>query len=149
LRKERKRTTVKTELKSYSSLVSKICSAALTEKKIAAAVKNVADREYMSKNVIIDGMREENGDDVEKRTEEIMSEIDGKPKVKDSCRFCIANPGKCRPTKFSLSNNDYVREILRKCRALRQKDGFKSVYICPDRCVVEQKAFDKLYLLNS
>ena len=137
-------TTVKTELKSYSSVVSKSCSAALSQKKITAAVKNVADREDRSRNVIIYGVKEENGEDVEKRIEEILSEIDEKPKLKDSCRIGMADPGKCRPIKFSLSNKDHVRQILRKCRALRQKDGFKSVYICPDRSVEERKAFKLL-----
>jgi hypothetical protein len=40
--------TVKTELKSYTSVVSKSCLAALSQKKIAAAVKNVADQEDRS-----------------------------------------------------------------------------------------------------
>jgi hypothetical protein len=36
------------------------------------------------------------GEDVEKWIEEILSEIEKKPKMKDSCRISIANPGKCR-----------------------------------------------------
>jgi hypothetical protein len=38
--------------------------AALSQKKIAAAVNNVSDREDWSRNVIIYGLKEGNGEDV-------------------------------------------------------------------------------------
>ena len=89
-------------------------------------------------------MQEESREDIEKRVEQILSEIDEKPKVQDCCRIGITRPEKCRPIKFSVSSNDHVRQILRKCKALRNKDGYKSVYICPDRSVEERRAFKLL-----
>ena len=59
------KSTVKTELKSYSSAVSKNCMAALSPKKIEAAVKKVADKEDRSRNVVIYGVQEESGEDIE------------------------------------------------------------------------------------
>ena len=51
---------------------------------------------------------------------------------------------KVRPIKFSVSNHDHVRQILRKCKTLRTKEGYKSVYLSPDRTVDERRAFRKL-----
>ena len=45
--------TIKTEMKSYSSALTNTCSAALSQKKISAAVKSATDREDRSRNVII------------------------------------------------------------------------------------------------
>ena len=136
--------TVKTELKSYSAVVSQSCKAALAQKKIAAAVKKVADKEDRSKNVVIYGMQEVSGEDLSERVGELLTEIDEKPRIRDCCRIGIVKPDKCRPIKFTLSSNDHVRQILKKCKSLRTKEGFKSVYISPDRSVEERKAFKKL-----
>ena len=46
--------------------------------------------------------------------------------------------------KLSLSNSDIVQQVLRKARLLRTKEGYKSVYICPDRTVEERRAYKKL-----
>ena len=37
-----------------------------------------------------------------------------------------------------------MRQILRKCKTLRTKVGYKSVYLSPDRTVDERRAFRKL-----
>lgn len=136
--------TVKTELKSYSAVVSQSCKAALAQKKIAAAVKKVTDKEDRSKNVVIYGMQEASGEDISKRVEELLTEIDEKPRIQDCCRIGVVKPDTCRPIKFTLASNDHVRQILTKSKSLRTKEGFKSVYICPDRSVEERKAFKKL-----
>ncbi len=49
-----------------------------------------------------------------------------------------------RPVKFSLHNADHVAQVLRNARQLRTTEGYKSVYICPDRTVEESKAYKKL-----
>ena len=49
-----------------------------------------------------------------------------------------------RPVKFSLSSSDHVAQLLRSAKLLRTKDGYRSIYICPDRTVEECKAFKKL-----
>ena len=137
--------TVKTELKSYSAVVSQSCKAALAQKKIAAAVKKVTDKEDRGKNVvIIYGMQEKSGEDISQRVEELLNEIDEKPRIQDCCRIGVVKPDTCRPIKFTLSSIDHVRQILKKSKSLRTKEGFRSVYICPDRSVEERKAFKKL-----
>ncbi len=73
-----------------------------------------------------------------------MAEIDEKPLVKDVSRIGQFSKEKCRPIKLTLTSSDHVSEILRKTKRLRTKEGYKSVYICPDRSVEERKTLKKL-----
>ena len=49
-----------------------------------------------------------------------------------------------RPVKFTLSISDMISQVLRKARLLRSKEGYKSVYVCPDRTVEERRVYKKL-----
>ena len=40
---------------------------------------------------------------------------------------------KIRPIKFSVKNTDNVYQILRKAKRLKDIDGYKTVYISPNR----------------
>ena len=138
------KSTVQTELKSYSSALSQSCKAAVAPKKIEAAVKRVSDKEDRSRNVIIYGVTEESGENLNQCIESILTEIEEKPRIMDCCRIGNVQQDKCRPIKFTVSNHDHVRQILRKCKTLRTKEGYKSVYLSPDRTVDERRAFRKL-----
>ncbi len=137
-------TTAKNEIKSYSAAVTKTCSSVLTPKKIQAAVKKVSENNDRSKNLIIYGVKEEESEVLEQRVVEILGEVDEKPRVQDCCRIGLNKEQQCRPIKFSLSSHEHVTQVLRKSKMLRTKEGFKSVYICPDRSVEERRAFKKL-----
>ena len=49
-----------------------------------------------------------------------------------------------RPVKFTLSSTDHVSQVLRNAKRLRIKEGFKSVYLSPDRTFNERKAHKEL-----
>ncbi|KAL5254876.1 hypothetical protein ACHWQZ_G014352 [Mnemiopsis leidyi] len=138
------KSTVQTELKSYSSALSQSCKAALAPRKIEAAVKRVSDKEDRSRNVIIYGVKEESGEDLNQCIDSILTEIEEKPRIIDCCRIGNVKQDMCRPIKFTVSNHDHVRQILQKCKTLRNKEGYKSVYLSPDHTVDERKAFRKL-----
>ena len=138
------KSTVQTELKSYSSALSQSCKAALAPKKIEAAVKRVSDKEDRSRNVIVYGVTEESGENLSQCIEGILTEIEEKPRIMDCCRIGNLQQDKVRPIKFTVSSHDHVRQILRKCKTLRTKEGYKSVYLSPDRTVDERRAFRKL-----
>jgi len=55
-------TTVQTEIKSYSSALKKICAAGLMPKKIYTAIKTIAEKDKRSRNVVIYGKNESNGE---------------------------------------------------------------------------------------
>ena len=100
--------TVKTELKSYSAVISQSCKASLAHKKIAAAVKKLSDKEDRSKNDIIYGMQEvQSGESLSERFEQMLTKIDAnwKPRIQDSCRIRIVRPDSCWPIKFTLSTH--------------------------------------------
>ena len=134
--------TVQAEMKSFSSIVKKSCPTNLTKKTIEAAVKSVCDQEDRSKNVIIYGIEETSGEVLLDKVGKVLEEINEKPVVRDCVRVGAKTPGvsRPRPVKFSLSNSDHVAQVLRSAKWLHTKEGYKSVYICPDRTVQERKS---------
>ena len=125
-------TTVQTEIKSYSAAVSKSCSVAFSEKKLQAAVKSVTDKEDRNRNIIMYGVEETAGEDLPNKASAILEEIEEKPLLKDCCRVGMKNSVSPRPVKLCLSSSDMVQNVLRKAWLLRGKEGYKTVYICPD-----------------
>ena len=76
------KTTVKSELQSYSSALQKSCVNALEPQKIAAAVaKTVTDKEDRSGNIVVFGVPEEVNEVVESKVTELLGHLDQKPKV--------------------------------------------------------------------
>ena len=140
------KTTVQTEMKGYNTVVAKNCTAALAPKKIEAAVRKVSDKDDRSKNVIIYGVQEEENEKLKQKVETILVEIGEKPVLKDFGRVGVkrSDVKSPRPIKFTLSNSDHVNQVLRSARQLHSKEGYRSVYICPDRTVEERRAHKKL-----
>jgi hypothetical protein len=138
------KTTVATEMKTYSAAVSKSCTAALAPKKIQAAVMKVADTNERSKNVIVYGLEEKTNEQLQNKIEEVLVEIGEKPPIEHCVRVGEKKDGTVRPVKFSLRSNLHVQRILSNARKLRTKDGFGSIYISPDRSLDERRAYKKL-----
>ena len=141
------KSTVQTEVKSFSSIVKKNCPPTLSKKTVEAAVKSVCDKEDRSKNIIIYGIEETSGEMLPDKVEKVLQEIDEKPVIRDCVRVGVKRSGsdaRPRPIKLSLSNSDHVAQVLRSAKRLHTKDGYKSVYLCPDRTVEERKSFKKL-----
>ena len=138
------KTTLETGMKSYSSALTGTCSAALSQKKILSAVKSATEKEDRMKNVIIYGMEESDTEDLPERVSNILQEIGEKPTLRDCCRIGVKRSTYARPIKFTVSSSDMACQVLRKARLLRSKEGFKSVYVCPDRTVEERRAHKKL-----
>ena len=84
--KESVESTVKCELKSYASAVTKTCTVGLAPRKLTAAIKTVAENEDRKRNVIIYGIKEEDNEVASAKVEEVLAEIDEKPIIKDCCR---------------------------------------------------------------
>ena len=141
--KESVESKVKSEIKSYASAVSKTCAAALTPKKLTAAIKSVSEKEDRKRNVIIYGLKEDSKEVVSAKVEEVLAEIDENPIIKDCCRIGSAKEESIRPIKFTVGSADMVLQVLRKARQLRFKDQYKFVYIFPDRTFEEREAFRK------
>ena len=91
------------------------------------------------------GVEEIADEDLPNKASAIMlEEVKEKPLLKDCCRVGMKNGESPRPVKLGLSSSDMVQNVLRKARLLRGKEGYKTVYICPDRTVDERRAYKKL-----
>ncbi len=136
---------VQTEMKSYSSALSKTCAAALAPKNIRAAVKTVSDKEDRTRNVIIYGVEECSEENLEDEVGKVLATIEEKPVTRDCCRVGIRKPDKKRPIEFTLRSSDMVNQILSKAKLLHTKEGYSNIYISPDRTVEERRAYKKLW----
>ena len=138
------KSTVAANMKSYSEAVSETCSTALTSKKLHAAVQKASEKEARSRNVIIYGLEEKPNELLVKQVDEVLCEIGEKPLIKNCCRVGHRKNNSTRPVKFSLNSSAGVIQIMKKARKLRSKDGYKFIYICPDRSYEERKSYRKL-----
>ena len=93
---------------------------------------------------MIYGVTEVENESVLEKVEEVLEEIGEKLLVKGVCRIGVRKPDTIRPVKFSLTCSDHVKQVLRCAKQLRTKEGFSTVYICPDRTVEERRAYKKL-----
>ena len=135
--------TVQKEIKSYSAAVSqKNCGPVLTPASLQKVVVKAIEEDDRSKNLLVFGLLEEEGEQIEETIGEIFAELDEKPRV-TACRIGKKSPGAssvCRPVKVSLASSISARQILSKTRRLKQMERRKSVYICPDRSPEERAA---------
>ena len=138
------KSTVETELKSYYSVVSKTCAAALAPKKIHAAVKKVATQKERCRNVVIYGLPETQSEQLQNKVDTVLIEIGEKPSIRVCCRVGAQKENAVRPVKFTVNSSDHAAQLIRNAKKLRTKEGYRSVYICPDRTVAERKAYKKL-----
>ena len=85
-------------------------------------------------------------ENIEEKVEKVLQEIGEKPLVRDCVRvgFKKSDVNLPRPIKFTLTNSDHVAQVLRNARRLHTKEGYKTVYICPDRTAEERRAYKKL-----
>ncbi len=136
--------TVQTEMKSYSSALKETCAQALAPNKMQAAIKKAANEEDRSKNLMIFGLPEVNDEDLNSRVSEVLQHLNEKPRIVSCCRVGKGTTKGVKPVKFTLSASDSVRQILGKTKLLKEVEGFRAIYICPDRSPDDRLAYKRL-----
>ena len=134
------------ELKTYSSALQQSCSTALSPKNIATAVKTITKEEDRTKEVVVFGVEEETDECVSTKVSGILEQLDEKPRI-TGCRKIgqrTTGKGKKRPIIFSVKSTDIVYQILRKSKRLKDLEGYKTVYISPNRTQDERISRQKL-----
>lgn len=135
--------TVSDGIKSYSAAV-KNNTPAFSPESLKKVVKSAIEEEDRSKNVVIFGLPEEDGEQLESRIGELFLQLDEKPRVAVS-RVGRISPGEQpRPVKVTLPSSIFVNQILTKSPRLKQMQRFKSVFVNPDRSPHERAARKKL-----
>ena len=120
----------------------KSCNTTLAPKKIQAAVMKVADTNERSKNGIVHGIEENDGEQLRKKSRRFWWRLMRNFLLNNFSeweRKRMVQWGQC-----SLKSTHYVQRILNNARKLRTKDGLCSIHISPDRTLDEQKAYKKL-----
>ena len=139
------------EMKSYSSALQESCSTlqqscstALSPKKIASAVKTIVKEEDRSKEVLVFGVDEENGECPTSKVSKILEQLEEKPPISGCRRIGQRGADHKRPIIFRVQSTDVVYQILRKAKRLKDIEGLKTVYISPNRTPEERISRQKL-----
>lgn len=132
--------TVQEGIKLYSKAVE--CSAPIksdiSSATIEKAIRNVAEEDSRSSNVVIFGLGEKQSEDLTAAVGQVFSELSEKPKFQAS-RIGTQKDDVTRPVIVELRTGDIAKQLLKKVSALRKSERFKDVYVCPDR-TIEQRA---------
>ena len=136
--------TVEKELKSYSSALQQSCSTALSPTNIATAVKKIVKEEDRNKEVVVFGVDEEASECTTTKVNGILEQLEEKPQITGCRRIGQRANDKKRPIIFSVKSVDIVYQILRKARRLKDIEGFKTIYISPNRTPEERISRQKL-----
>ena len=140
------RSTVQTEVQSFSSVLKTTCTKALAPRKMQAALKTAAEVEDKSRNLIVFGVQEKKEENLEEAIQDVFSHLDVKPRIVSCSRLgrdrVDTETSSCKPIRVRLSDSDQVRQLLIKKLKLRSVEGYEHVYLSPDR-TVEQRATHK------
>ena len=137
---------LKEQFKSYSEAAAAnvmVCQpeSSLTDPAtLKKVVKSVVQEEDRSRNVVIFGLPEKKGENIEDRVQEVFQEIGLKPTLQASR---VGKTSSKRPVKVSLSSASAVHEVLRQVKKLRHSTTFSKVYVRPDRSE-EERSQDRL-----
>ena len=133
--------TLKNEIKTYSDAVKKSCGDSLTLKKIKTVVKDVV--EDRSKNLMIFGLGEVEGENLNSEVENVFTTLGEKPKF-EAERVGIVDGIKCRAVKVVLRNRSSVFDLLKKSKDLKNHKKMEKVFLQPDRTFEERLQHRKL-----
>ena len=135
--------SVKAEFKSYSSVVqqSPPSEPTMSSSTLQSVVKRVVEEEDRSRNLVIFGLAEAEGEKITERVGEVFEALGVKPRV-EACRIGkkkSSSEKACRPVKVTVSSSLMVVQILSNARKLRQSENFKAVFVTPDRSMEQRE----------
>jgi hypothetical protein len=134
-----------TEIRSsWSKVVAQGRSQPITTASLKEAVKSAVSEEDKSRNFVIFGKAEEVNEDVANTVDQVLRDINEKPRVIECIRIGTPANGKPRPIKVKLPSSDAVLSVLRNAKALKDSNTNKATFIGPDRSKEERAAHKKL-----
>ncbi|KAL5267695.1 hypothetical protein ACHWQZ_G004666 [Mnemiopsis leidyi] len=130
----------------YSSVVANSEPAAapvISPEALKTFVKTVVAEEDRSHNLLVFGLPDEEGEELEARISEVLEQVGQKPKVEVQ-RFGKKTSTTTRPVKVRLPSSLIIHQILANPRKLRLSAKFKTVFLSPDRTLEQQEARKEL-----
>ena len=105
---------------------------------IRQAVQDASEADSRAANVVVFGLTESAGESVTERLDEILDCVGEKPPF-EADRIGTKKEGAVRPVLVKFRSGAVASWIRRKAGALKSSEKFKSVYICPDRTILQRK----------
>ena len=130
--------------KSYSQVtanapvVSQPVQPVITPAVIQRAVKDIAEEEERSRNLLIFGLEEQEVESVEARVSEVFDVLGEKPRPDTVSRLGTKREGQQRPVIVKFRSSATASGILKKSQGLRNSERFKRVFISPDRSIAHR-----------
>ena len=110
----------------------------LTTQVMRKVVQDAAETDQKEKNVVVFGLTETPEEDVRHRVDEVLDAVGEKPQFVAE-RIGRVREGVTRPVLVKLRSGALAAAIRRKADWLKKTDSFKSVFICPDRTIMQRK----------
>ena len=139
-------TAVDTSLKkSYSAVASVHASAStspspptLDLRVMRKAIRDATEADERASNVVVFGLAEAAEEDVKGRVGEVLEAVGEKPHF-EADRIGVKREGVTRPVLVKLRSGVVAAGIRRNAGKLKKTDLFRTVYICPDRTLMQRK----------
>ena len=131
--------TVQTEIRSYGDVLKARTAPAINPTIFKKVVKDVIKEEDRSKSLMVFGLAEEEGEQLDDKISSVFLELGEKPRVA-AVRLGKRPEAGSRPVKVTLASSTAVQQIMSKARHLRQVERLKAVYVSPDRSPAERSA---------
>ena len=111
---------------------------------LKTVVKTVVAEEDRSRNVLVFGLPEEDGEELETKISGVFEEIGLKPKLEAQRIGKKKTASSTRPVKVCVSSSLIVHQILVNAKNLRKSAKYKTVYLSPDRSLEQREARKEL-----
>lgn len=145
-------TTVKKELKCYSTVLSQNCAAAVAPRRLEAALKKATSPDTSdidrSKNLMVFGLPESENEDAastKSKVSDVLSRLESTPVVSSTTRVGKKSGNRPRPIKVTLESREDLILLLKKAKLLRQDETYRQVYLSPDLTKVEREENNRVY----
>ena len=102
------------------------------------AIQDATEADQRASNVIVFGLTEAAEEDVKQRVGEVLNVLGEKPHF-EADRIGVQREGATRQVIVKLRSGVVAAGIRRNAGKLKKTDLFKTVYICPDRTLMQRK----------
>ena len=130
--------------KSYSEAATSAASATtsststLDSRVMRKVFQDATEADKRAKNVVVFGLSETAEEDVKGRVGEILDAVGEKPHF-EAERIGKARDGVMRPVLVKLRSGVVAAAIRKKAGKLKKTDSYSSVFICPDRTLMQRR----------
>ena len=130
-----------------SSAVSHPTQPVISPAMLQRTVKDIANSEERSKNIVVFGLQEQEEENVEARVGEIFEAVGEKPLPEGISRVGKKRTDSHRPILIKFRTAVAASGVLRKSQDLKTNEKFEKVFLSPDRSVAQRVEHRQLVTL--